>query len=250
MEFDRSRVYTSLNADELRAGDWVIVADDMLTLKAKVSEGFNWYVVAITSILGEEWYGRFDIDKHNFPLAYLVERAKNCTNCEGCVSCIKPDKTFVCEDWKLKTEQKAEKDCDNCGQRCDGYGKGEVCSQWKSKTEQDCQSCKYKNCGFKDFNTKNECDRWEAEKHYRPFRDTDELIKVWEEKTGATPYWGKGADLVMPHIWVRHKKVGSRALITDFVDDWSVIVGNEGNGLRALLNNYTFLDGSTCGVEE
>jgi len=33
MEFDKSKVYTTLNADELKIGSKVIVADDLGTLK-------------------------------------------------------------------------------------------------------------------------------------------------------------------------------------------------------------------------
>lgn len=33
MDFDKSKVYTALNADELKLGSKVIVADDLKTLK-------------------------------------------------------------------------------------------------------------------------------------------------------------------------------------------------------------------------
>lgn len=38
MKFDISRVYTAVNADELKAGDKVIVADTIEILKEKISE--------------------------------------------------------------------------------------------------------------------------------------------------------------------------------------------------------------------
>lgn len=37
MKFDKSRVYTALNADELKVGSKVVVADNIATLKEKVS---------------------------------------------------------------------------------------------------------------------------------------------------------------------------------------------------------------------
>lgn len=92
------------------------------------------------------------------------------------------------------------------------------------------------------------CPYFKTEKKYRPFRDTDELIKVWCNKCPAHNHRERG--LTMPLIWVRHKEVGSKSLITDFVDDVAVIVGTEGNGLQELFYKYTFLDGSPCGVEE
>ena len=38
MEFDRSRVYTALNADEVKPGSKVFVADSLAALKLKVKE--------------------------------------------------------------------------------------------------------------------------------------------------------------------------------------------------------------------
>lgn len=38
MGFDRSRVYTALNADELNEGDIVFVADNIVKLKEAVEE--------------------------------------------------------------------------------------------------------------------------------------------------------------------------------------------------------------------
>lgn len=143
MEFDKSKVYTAVNADELKPGDKVIVADDMLTLKAKVSEGFNWYVVAITSILGEEWYGRFDIDKHNFPLAYLVECKENCTTCKFKNSTqycrCKLSVNYRCKDYEpveTKTTEKHLRPFEDAD---------ELIKVWKEKIEADtvCDECEY-----------------------------------------------------------------------------------------------------------
>lgn len=39
MEFDKSRIYTSVNADELRAGDKVIVANTLYDLRKNFSMG-------------------------------------------------------------------------------------------------------------------------------------------------------------------------------------------------------------------
>lgn len=41
MEYDKSRVYTALNADELKPGSKVVVADNIATLESKVREGDN-----------------------------------------------------------------------------------------------------------------------------------------------------------------------------------------------------------------
>ena len=36
MDIDKSKIYTSINADELRVGDKVVVADNMVDLRNKV----------------------------------------------------------------------------------------------------------------------------------------------------------------------------------------------------------------------
>lgn len=109
MEFDKSRVYTALNADELKAGDKVIVADQLAVLKQRVQEAKKDSAIVLRKINGEDWGRRFGFTMSDFALAYLVERKENCTNCEGCVACIKPDKTFRCEDYKPKKERDMRK---------------------------------------------------------------------------------------------------------------------------------------------
>jgi hypothetical protein len=214
MEFDKTRVYTALNADELKPGDKVIVADQLAVLKQRVQEAKEYSVVVLKKINGEDWGRRFGLTMSDHALAYLVERAE---------------------------------------------------------TEHDCQSCKYKNCGFKDFNTKNECDRWETEvkaempelislgngqyverKHYRPFRDTDELLKEWNKKLGYTD--PTGSKLTEPYIWVKYKydENNKGSLITVFGDDY-IYLGDKDEDIMTMYDlfiNYTFLDDSPCGVEE
>ena len=82
MEFDKSRVYTALNADELKVGSEVIVASDLASLKGRVAlynEGDDKYVTVITSIQDELYADRFGIGTITnkyvgtyWSLAYLV----------------------------------------------------------------------------------------------------------------------------------------------------------------------------------
>ena len=74
MEFDKSRVYTALNADELKVGSKVILADAMKALKTFVATG-EANAVTITHINSEEAQYRFHSNECEFdyPLAYLVE---------------------------------------------------------------------------------------------------------------------------------------------------------------------------------
>lgn len=229
MEFDKSRCYSALNADELKSDDKVIVANDLKNLKRKVFEGFNYYIMTITSILGEEYLNRVSIDNDRFPFAYLVERKENCTNCgEG--------------KWDAQ-HQKILCDPVHCG---DGNvvfrnHEIEVCEYWKPKTEQKAEKhTDYNHCEEAMISAR-------LKKHYRPFRDTNELVKVWCDKGGK---WQK-RELTMPYIWVRYKmnQCGQMGiLITKFEKNYVQIEGDM-IAMHALMADYEFLDGSPCGVE-
>ena len=75
MEFDKSRVYTALNADELKVGSKVIVADSLQGLKDRVNKSASDedYISRIGSILPETEIHRFKtISGGVYPLAYLI----------------------------------------------------------------------------------------------------------------------------------------------------------------------------------
>lgn len=75
MEFDKTKVYTALNADELKAGDKVFVADDIARLRDEVEIGKN--VEVIKEVLVESQPCRFRTNAGvlSNAFAYLVERA-------------------------------------------------------------------------------------------------------------------------------------------------------------------------------
>lgn len=71
MEFDKSRVYTALNADELKVDSKVIVADDLSSLKTRVIEK-DW-VFTLKKIWGTSSKDRFEVlTGGRFNLCYLV----------------------------------------------------------------------------------------------------------------------------------------------------------------------------------
>ena len=114
MEFDKSRVYTALNADELKAGDKVIVANDLMMLRERVQKTERiWTIVDINP---DDVEYRFKTEDRSDALAYLVERAENCTNCDAS-PCgyranhdIEDNKINKCPLWfQQKTEPRAEK---------------------------------------------------------------------------------------------------------------------------------------------
>jgi hypothetical protein len=210
MKFDKSRCYSALNADELRVGDKVVVADNLADLMEFVRKND---VHEIEDILSEKCSERFGVcGMANYALAYLVERRENCTNCGARWVCPlnAPGNPSITrcnayEPLKLKTEKHTDYN------HCEEARKACVCAMT------------------------NVC----PEKHYRPFKDTDELIKVWDAKIG-TPNWGADGDLTMPLIWVRNKSDKKVWLINEF----------DKRILDYLFTNCEFLDGSVCGVEE
>ncbi|MBO7123220.1 MAG: hypothetical protein J6V90_08080 [Treponema sp.] len=74
MEFDKSRVYTAANADELKERSTVIVADSLFSLKLKVEKGA--YFSKLERVLSENEEYRFQVASGEWLLAYLVEPPK------------------------------------------------------------------------------------------------------------------------------------------------------------------------------
>lgn len=74
MTFDKSKVYTALNAEELEVGSEVIVAYDLDSLKYRV-EANSWptYVKNLDEVLGPDHIRRFKLtDGRAYHLAYVV----------------------------------------------------------------------------------------------------------------------------------------------------------------------------------
>ena len=75
MEFDKSRIFTAINADELKVGDKVIVGDCLGSLKNEVELGAH--VHQLKGIRDEMNDYRFVTEGYPYNLAYLVERAED-----------------------------------------------------------------------------------------------------------------------------------------------------------------------------
>ena len=73
MNFDKRKVYSSVNADELKAGDRVIVGDSIAILKEKLQGGIR-NVVILKDVKPENFISRFEADKY-YSLAYLITEA-------------------------------------------------------------------------------------------------------------------------------------------------------------------------------
>lgn len=71
MEFQKERVFTALNADELKPGSKVIAANNIDSLKCKVYDGDD--IIEVKKILDESYELRFQLDcKGAYPFVYLI----------------------------------------------------------------------------------------------------------------------------------------------------------------------------------
>lgn len=75
MKFDKSRVYTAVNADELQIGSKVILGDTLSELKEAVEVEKEEAIQTLAIIRGENEVLRFTGDKYHsgYTLAYLIE---------------------------------------------------------------------------------------------------------------------------------------------------------------------------------
>ena len=74
MEFDKSRVYTALNADELPIGSKCIFADTVKALRKKVQEeDFAQYVQPFIRLYDNGYDVQFLADCYTYNYAYLIE---------------------------------------------------------------------------------------------------------------------------------------------------------------------------------
>ena len=74
MEFNKNRIYTAVNADELKIGSTVYVSDNMYYLKKCVEDNLESCI--LTEVLWEKEANRFCIDdmfNEQWQLAYLIE---------------------------------------------------------------------------------------------------------------------------------------------------------------------------------
>ena len=75
MEFDKTRVYSACNADEVKVGSKGYFADSINELKKKVNEGNE--LLTLVKIYGEESATRFSVSPiSSYILFYLVEEPK------------------------------------------------------------------------------------------------------------------------------------------------------------------------------
>lgn len=215
MEFDVNNVYTAANADDLHKGDLCVFADVLGTLKERVKDEIGGGI--LSNIREEDKSLRFVSDCNScYELAYLV--------CP------------VCNFDAFKAWKKGEA----VEVSFDG---GKTWGLWKRENKDKIP-----------YNTPDWCAadyrpvvEQPKEKKYRPFKDCKELCDFWYKKTAVNV-----PSYAMPLIWVKRKSANCTMLITAFNDDTSISIA-VGNiviyTLARLLEEFTFLDGTPCGVK-
>ena len=172
MEFDKNKVYTAANADEVKVGSKGFVADSLYELRTKVKAGEDRYsIVEIVCINDETKNTRFCIENdgpESFHLFYLVEEPK--------------------------------------------------------------------------------------EKKFRPYKNTDEMVEDFKKRYNSYGGWsGKNNPMYSPLIWIKKGTVKNSYLITRFSEKKVTFIlecSIYSMPLYALFEDYTYLDGSPCGIEE
>ena len=98
-----------------------------------------------------------------------------------------------------------------------------------------------------------------TENKFRPYKDTDEMIEDFKKRYNSYGGWsGKDNPMHNPMIWIKSKATGFRHLVTDYGDNDNcghcnkscIWVGTLPIMFKELYENYTYLDGTPCGIKE
>lgn len=96
----------------------------------------------------------------------------------------------------------------------------------------------------------------ESKEKFRPYKDTDEMIEDFKKRYNSYGGWsGKDNPMYNPMIWIKAKGAEkNKYLITRFHENTNVTMNFNQDvfttGLPTLLDDYTYLDGTPCGIKE
>jgi phosphoribosylformylglycinamidine (FGAM) synthase-like enzyme len=107
-----------------------------------------------------------------------------------------------------------------------------------------------------DFNSKcvSDCSLFylvEEPTKYHPYKNTDEMIKDFEERYSSYPNFDsrKNPLITISLLYIKHKEQKSKHLITDYFDT-RVQLSDDNLSLEDLFEQYVYLDGSVIGIKE
>lgn len=87
---------------------------------------------------------------------------------------------------------------------------------------------------------------------YRPFENCGELIehwrKIWRKARRFYEEYDYNLSIEMPSIWVVNKDSDIREMIIGYTGT-GVLLPRANLTMQELLDNYTFIDNSPCGIE-
>lgn len=93
------------------------------------------------------------------------------------------------------------------------------------------------------------------EKKLRPYKDTDEMVKDFIKKYSCYSNLEANENpMYFPAIWLESQITCNKYLVTRISNNNTVTLNYEESpftiSLKTLLNEYTYLNGSPCGIEE
>ena len=210
MDFDVSKVYTAVNADELHKGDLVFGADTLQWLKTVVRGEAGSEPNVITGILTEDNEYRFTLSgERNYQLAYLVCRADNAEAYKA---------------WRYG--EPVERQIDTGWTDADS-----------DELEENPDCWLFQNFRVKQTSTQS-----------RPYKDVDELVSDFKKRFDThIPAYAMPLIWVKKECVAVAKK---KLITAFYEKENLVSIDGEIYDMDYLYNEYDFLDGSPCGVKE
>lgn len=89
-----------------------------------------------------------------------------------------------------------------------------------------------------------------GEEKWRPYKDTNEMIRDFLNRYNSyNDNCYPNNPMYNPLIWIRHKISNETALIMYYADGL-VSINSIFASIQAIFEDYTYLDGSPCGIKE
>lgn len=239
MKFDKSKVYTALNADEVKVGSKGLFADDIGNLRDMVINREP--LLYVKEVRNDYYQYRFKSDEINeFALFYLVEGPEE----EGPEE--EEPKEVTAAEWDNRPRIMKVWD--------DNYSKATkgkviyiastdettlpvITFVSLSGTTAGHVVC-YKHCA--EIAATKEV---KAEKSYRPYNKAKEFIADYKER-----FCSHCSNDSIPAIWVKNVMGALKQVIS--ITDKSVRVNGEPVSYFSFLDAYTYPDDTPCGMEE
>lgn len=231
MEFDTTRVFTALNAGEVKVGSKGYFADNLEELKRYVKT--DSYLLTLTSIEDAGQTYRFNAQNYSYALFYLVKEPEAKAEPKEVASW--DSRPRIMEVWNNDYSEAQELkvlDIRHMG----GWISPVVAIDERGNIYT------FKHCA--ELEPAKEAKEPEAEKHYRPYSNADEFIEDYKRR--FCPDFKS-----IPAIWVKNAMDTPRQVIA-IADNGVRLVGKRNFFVdySDFLDVYTYPDGSPCGMEE